>query len=471
MRVPLNGGSYSARSVIASAQRCLNLYPEKNPLDALAQYTHYLTQGLTPLGTPPQVAPVRQVYRSSTGQLFSAVGTGIYYVSPSWTSTLLGSIASGTTPVRMGDNGTTMLIVDGTLSGYTVDLTSHAFAAISDAAFYGSNFAEYLDTFMVFNKPGTNIFYTTTSGVITPFDALYFAGKTGYSDLVAGVAIQQRQIWLIGFLSSEIWFNAGGANFPFQILPGPFIEHGTIAPYSIAKQGGSVFFLSQDMAGTAIIVEGVGYRTISISTPAIEAEIATYSVISDAIGFCYEQLGHPFYWLKFPTAGKDWVFDLSTRLWHERCWIDSNGNEEGHRANCAAFAYGTNVVGDRLNGQLYSLDPNNYTDFGGAIKRQRGFPHLMNDGKRVFYTQFLADMECGDATFSGLTVSLDWSDDRGATYGSPVSQSIGNPGDYLVQPQWRRLGMARDRVFRLTWTAPAKTALNGAFIELQPSES
>ena len=471
-RVALTTGSYSTRSIIASAQRSLNLYAEKNPPDALSPYTHYLTQGLTPVGTAPQVAPVRGLYRSTIGTLFAVIGNGVYAVaSGSFACSLLGTIATTTGPVKMGDNGTTMVIVDGTAAGYTVVLVGGAFATISDPAWLGSNFAEYVDTFMVFNSPGTNIFYTTTSGIITPLNALFFAGKTGYADLLAGIAIQQRQIWLIGTLTSEIWFNAGGAAFPFQIMPGPFVEHGTNAPYSIAKQGGSVFWLSQDQAGQAIVVEASGYQTKSISTPAIEAEISTYSVITDAIGFCYEQLGHPFYWLKFPTAGKDWVFDLSTRLWHERCWLDADGNEQGHRANCAAFAYGVNVVGDRLNGQLYTLDPNNYTDFGGPIKRQRGFPHMMNDGKRAFYTQFLADMQCGDATFSGLTVSLDWSDDRGATYGTPLTQSIGDPGDFLVQPQWRRLGMARDRVFRLTWTAPANTALNGAFVEVEPSES
>ena len=473
-RVALTTGSYSTRSIIASAQRSLNLYAEKNPPDALSPYTHYLTQGLTPVGTPPTNATVRGLFTASNNQLFAAVGIGLYYIASDWSATLLtGALAPGVTPIKMQDNGNTLVVVDGSLTpgGFEVDLPTHVVTGISDVAWLGSNFVEYVDTYLLFNEPATDIFYSTTSGVVQPFNALYFAGKTGYSDLLAGIAVQQRQIWLIGQKTTEIWFNAGGSAFPFQIMPGPFIEHGTGAPYSIAKQGGSVFWLSQDLSGQLIVVEGSGYQTKSISTPAIEAEMATYSTTTDAIGFCFEQLGHPFYWLKFPTAGKDWVFDLSTRLWHERCWLDANGNEQGHRANCAAFAYGVNVVGDRLNGQLYTLDPNNFTDFGGPIKRLRGFPHMMNDGKRAFYTQFLADMQCGDATFSGLTVSLDWSDDRGATYGTPLTQSIGDPGDFLVQPQWRRLGMARDRVFRLTWTAAANTALNGAFVDVMPSES
>ncbi len=470
MRVPLILGAYTTRSLIASAQRCCNLYPEKNPPDAVSPYTMYLTPGLTALGTAPQVAPVRGLYRATNNQLFASIGNGIYYVNASWTKTLLGSIAAGTTPVKMGDNGTTMVVVDGTSAGYTVDLTTHAFAAISDPSFYGSNFVEFVDTFLVFNKPATNIFYTSDSNAVT-FDPLFFAAKTGYSDLLAGLSIQQRQIWLIGQLTSEIFFNAGGADFPFQIMPGPFIEHGTIAPYSIAKQGGSVFWLSQDLEGTYIVVQTTGYEAREISTDAIEYELSTYSTVSDAIGFCYQQQGHPFYWLKFPTAGKDWVYDLTTQLWHERFWLNGDGDEESHRANCAAFAYGVNVVGDRENGLLYQLDPTAYTDNGDVIKRVRGFPHMMNDGKRVFYTSFIADMQAGGSVSGDATVDLRWSDTRGLSYGNPVSQSFGTPGAYLVQPQWNRLGMARDRVFELSWTANAATALNGAFVEVQPSES
>lgn len=467
MRVPLLSGAYSTRSIIASAQRCCNLYVEKNAPDSVAPTTHYPTPGLTKLGTPPQAATVRGLYTATNNQLFAAIGTGIYYVASDWTLTFLGSIASGTTQVKMGDNRTTMVIVDGTSAGYTVNLATHAFASLSDPAFYGSNFVEYLDTYLLFNKPGTNIFYSSDSNAVT-FDALWFGAKSGYADTLAGIAVQQRQIWLIGQRTSEIWFDAGGADFPFQILPGPFSEHGAIAPYSIAKQGGSVFWLSQDQAGTAIVVQTVDYKVNEISTKPLEYEISTYSTISDAIGFCYEQQGHPFYWLKFPTAGKDWVYDLSTGQWHERFWLNGS-TEESHRANCAAFAYGVNVVGDRANGQLYSLDPTNYTDYGGSIKRIRGFPHMMDDGNRVFYTSFIADMQA--VNDPDAEISLRWSDDRGQTYGTPVTQSLGASADYLTQPQWNRLGMARDRVFEVSWTAAVNTALNGAFVETQPSGS
>ena len=66
-------------------------------------------------------------------------------------------------------------------------------------------------------------------------------------------------------------------------------------------------------------------------------------------------------------------------------------------------------------------------------------------------------------------IYLLWSDDRGHSYGSPVGQPIGAPGAYLTSIQWQRLGLARDRVFKLEWSVPTATALQGAFLEVDSS--
>ena len=62
-----------------------------------------------------------------------------------------------------------------------------------------------------------------------------------------------------------------------------------------------------------------------------------------------------------------------------------------------AFAYGMNLCQDWQTGALYKVDLNAYTDAGSPIVRRRGFPHMVKDGKRVQYLQFIADMEVGTA--------------------------------------------------------------------------
>lgn len=311
------------------------------------------------------------------------------------------------------------------------------------------------------------------------FDPIDFATKAGYPDPIVTLIVMNLYIWLIGTQTTEIWFNAGAADFPFQIFPGVFIEHGCAAKYSIAKQDLSIYWLSQDRQGHCIVLKGNNFAAHRISTFAIENEISKYETISDARGFTYQQDGHVFYILTFPTADKTWVWDESSQLWHERASLlfvqENSFTVDGnlHRAiyNSCGFCGGLVYVGDDL-GNLWELDPNNYLEGETPITRIRSFPHLVNNQKRITYNQFIIDMECGTETVDTSAnsanpplVNLRWSDDRGKTYGNYVSQSLGAVGQFLTSIQWGRLGLARDRVFEISWSVPQKTALNGAWIE------
>lgn len=512
-RVPLNTGSYTTQSVIAECQRSVNLYGEANPPDAETKFTFYGCPGLRPLGSAP-IAPGRGLYWANNEALYYVAGNTLYAVSSSWALTPLGTIGTTTGPISMADNGTTLVLVDGSTNGYQVTLTTNAFSPISPAAnsppplgggvyaFYGADRVDMIDGFMLLNSPDTQNFYSTYNNEIV-FDALYFASKNGYSDLLVTVIVTRREIWLIGKRTTEIWYDAGDPNFPFSIMPGPFLQHGCSAKYSVAQINGAVFWLSQDQAGNNIVARGEGYQAKPITTQAMVAEWAKYPTTADAQGFCFQINGHSFYQISFPHAGKTWRWDETTEQWHEPVYTDSNGAENRHRASCAAFAYGVNVVADWETGQLYALDPEIHTDNGAPMYFRRGFPHMMQDGRQVIYPGFVLDVEAGTSPntthqpgpfplavpvgvpidagtmASGLLagpapvdtspqVFLRWSDTRGRTWGNPVAQSLGATGDFLAQPSWNRLGRARDRVFEIFGVIPGRLAISGAFLDPPP---
>ncbi|HEY2417507.1 MAG TPA: hypothetical protein VGH84_06270, partial [Steroidobacteraceae bacterium] len=126
--IALTGGAYTARSVIAAAQRCLNLFPEPIPTgnkytgtsgqDEPRNMAHYPTPGLRLLGVLPK-GPVRGIHQATTGGIYAVGGDTLYSIdSTSGVATALGTITAGlTTPVSMQDNGLDMVIVDGTASG------------------------------------------------------------------------------------------------------------------------------------------------------------------------------------------------------------------------------------------------------------------------------------------------------------------------------------------------------------------
>lgn len=403
MRVPLIEGSYSTRSVIASAQRCINLYAEANPKSALSPFTFYSVPGLTSLAFPPTAGLGRGLYWANSDALYYVCGSNVYGVSSTWNMTLLGTLTTTNGIVSMVDNGTTLILVDGSPNGYQIDLATNAMTPINAAnnsppststfAFYGADRVDMLDGFTVLNQPGTQNFYSSYDNEPV-FDALYFAAKNGYSDNLVTIIVTRREIWLIGERTTEIWFDAGNANFPFAIMPGPFVQHGCIAKYSVAQVNGAVFWLAQDQTGRTQIVRGEGYAVKIISTVAMEYEFQTYAAVSDAEAFCFSMGGHAFYQITFPTANRTWRWDERTPdLWHEALWTDSNGNENRHRASCAAWAYGVNVCADWQTGQLYAFDLTNFTDAGQPMTFRRGYPHMMKDGHRVIYPGFTLDIE------------------------------------------------------------------------------
>lgn len=472
--LPIIGGFYKARSIVAACQRSVNQFPEVNPKGAAVPMTSYPRSGLKRL-TNAGAAAGRSLYRATNGQLFAVIGFEVYYVDAAFALHFLGNITAGATQVSMADNGLVILIVDGTANGYTVDLTTHAYATIADAAFYGSTRAEYMDTYFILNRPGTTQWYISPPNWdgIVPFDALDIADKLGGADNLVCAAVNAGNIQTIGLLTSQIWYNSGGTDFPFGPVPSVLIEHGTPAPYSVVQNDVGTYLLSQDDDGGCIFGKIVGYEFQRFSTHAIEHAISQYADVTDCIGMTYQQEGHAFVRFTFPSANATWVWDEASKFWHEQTWTDNDGQENRHRANATAYAYGKNLALDWETGIIYQEDTATFVDelLAGTspIVYRRGFPHILNDGKRVSYAKFIANMEVGMAdgllTSTEPMLSLRWSDTRGASWSDPITTGFGATGQYERWPTFWQLGMGQDRVFELFWSAPYRTALNGAFVE------
>lgn len=470
-RFALTIGAYEARSIIAAAQRSVNLYPEKNPDGSPFPFTYYPTPGLDLLlsVTPTTGSGWRGLWPASNGQLYGICGSSIYAISSAWVATKLGDLQTTSGPVSMTDNGNYALIVDGSPQGYSITLAGNAFSVIADPAFLGGITVDYMDGFFIVNNPNTQQFYVSLANQLK-FDATDFASKSGYSDKLIGLGVSRRYLYLFGDTTTEIWFDAGDANFAFERMPGVFMQYGCMAAATIAQMDGEFFWLAKSAQGRAIICKTNQFTAQKVSTFALDNALADYLTLGDAQGFTYQLGGHFFYVLNFPTANKTWQYDLSTGQWNELVWLDTDGNENRSRVNCHASIYGMAVVGDWESGNLYAWDLNTYTDNGNPVPRIRSFAHSTDDNSdRIRYREFIANMEVGNGTGTNdlVPVFLRWSDTRGKTWGNAISGSLGREGEYLTSIQFQRLGMARDRVFELSWSAPVKTALLGAWVQAE----
>lgn len=506
------GPTYQLRSANVECQRCVNMYPEIDEAgtekdgEVMALIG---TDGLSFLASAGN-GPLRCAYVAQNGMLYVVSGSVVYIifptVLPAFQAIPIGDLATATGPVSMADNGVDIFIVDGP-NGYSAPVTAYGTFPIYpggviqtlDPNWQGSTMVWCADGMFVFNVPGTFEFYTSNNLSVT-INPLGLASRET-PDNIIGFIWDKRNLWLMGQKSTEMWSNtgqgAGGTTGnPFQIVQGGFIECGLAAPFSIQQIENTWFWLGQDPRGNGVVYGANGYSPQRISNHSVELAIQGYGDISNAVAWTHQENGHNFYLINFQNATTTWCFDTRTGLWHERTYTSALGQQQRHRAQVHAFAYGTHIVGDYQNGNIYKLDPTYYSDDNyleadgvtlntSPITRLRASPHISDDMNRVFHHKFQLDFQPGVGldgdggtdpdgnTGVGVDpqVVMQFSNDGGHTWSNESSQSLGKIGQTYHRAIWRRLGQSRNRVYRIVITDPVEVVMIGAELDVEGAAS
>lgn len=503
MKTPILGSAYVARSVNAADNRMVNLFPEIVPEAGKEPAYLQRAPGLRLLTTVGD-GPIRGLWHFGD-YAYVVSGVQVFKIDASYNATLIGTV-TGTAPVSMADNGTQLFIAcDG--PSYIYNSVTNVFGQITDPDFPGAGQVGYLDGYFVFNEPNSQKIWVSQLLDGTSIDPTDFASAEGAPDGVVSILVDHRELWVFGTNTVEVWVNAGLTDFPLQRIQGAFNEIGCAATHSVAKLDNGIFWLGADARGQGMVYRGEGYTGKRISTHAVEWQIQSYGTISDAIAYTYQQDGHSFYVLTFPTAGKTWVYDVSTGAWHERAGF-SNGQFVRHRSNCMVAYNDEIIVGDYANGKLYAFDLDVYADDGQIqkwLRSWRALPVGQNNLKRTTHHSLQLDCETGVGlvgldpdvvhglllaenddfiitegdsfieldviTTQGVNprVMLRWSDDGGHTWSNEHWSPMGKVGEYGKRVFWRRLGMTlklRDRILEISGTDPVKIYIMGAELQI-----
>lgn len=518
---PILGQAYVARSSNAAANRMVNLFPEV--VDE-GQTTGFLNRApglrfLQEIGA----GPIRGLWTASVGDSFYVVSGNSVYRAFSLTDApvLIGSV-TGTGPVSITDNGTQIFFACNP-DGFIYNQQTNEFQQITDPDFAGAVTVAFIDNYFLFNQPNSQKIWVTQLLDGTSIDPLDFSSADGAPDGVVGLIVDHREAWIFGTNSTEVWYNSGGVGlnaavaFPLTRISGAFNEIGCAAPYTIAKMDNGVFWLSQDSRGQGMIYRANGYVGQRISTHAVEWQIQQYPRIDNALAYTYQQDGHNFYVLIFPSAndgrGATWVYDAATQTWHERAGWSGRAFTR-HRSNCQCNFQGAIIVGDYRNGNVYALDLDTYTDgddFQRWLRAWRALPP--NANKLVRSAQHSLQLVCESGVGLALDpdphpsevvrdragddillrdnstimtrevtapagadpqVMLRFSDDGGHKWSNEHWRSMGRIGATQTRVIWRRLGMTerlRDRVYEVSGTAPVKVAIVGAELSVDETNA
>ena len=326
----------------------------------------------------------------------------------------------------------------------------------------------FMDGYFLANDP-TNSGRFQISAAYQGYDwnGLDFATAERSPDELQALVVSNRNLWLIGTRTTEIWYNSGAADFPFAPMQSGFSQWGTVAPRSAIEISGTAFWLTQNDEGVGRVIHSDGIQPRIVDTPGISAEISKLSTLTDAYAWAYQHQGHTMYVLTFPTDKRTFAYDITTSMWHE--WkTESTGY---HRSNNHMYVYGKHLIGDPGNGKIYYLDWDNYTDNGESIVRLRRSWNIQAEDKALRHYAIHLDIKegVGNSDITDPSIHMRWRDNMGK-WSNYYTRSMGQVGDQQKKVIWRRLGRSYERVYEFRVTDPCNAVLIDAYGIMQEDD-
>jgi hypothetical protein len=438
-------GSYKRRSLPLSAQRMVNCYLEIAPPGAKAPVGVVSSYGIDDWAAPG-ADPVRGGIVIN-GVPFVVVGTALYRLNADQSATSLGSIPGAQLVSMAGDGTNVAVAAEGNLYIYNGSTVSQ----VTDPDFPGAAWVGFLDGFFPIIEPDTGrIWINETPYDPTGWNALDFTTAEGAPDDLLWGVISHRELYAFGRETIEVLYNSGDTDTPIRRTDSGFVETGIMSAHAAAPTDNGIAFLGND--GLAYMLRG--YQPERISDYAMEQAVEAYEDKSCVV-MPFTEGGHKM--VAFHFAEGSWVFDLSTQLWHER---QSSGHVRW-RPQIALEAFNRTLLGDYSSNRIGVLDFRLFEEWGEVLRASCTSPSVSDENRVMFHGSLELQFETGVGTLAtpDPQVMLDWSDDGGRTWSSEHWRSLGAMGAFTARAIWRRLGRARDRVYRYSITDKVRRTL------------
>lgn len=466
---PLPVASYTLPSRQASSARLVNCYAEQAPKDAGKQAAILRrAPGIRDWCTiSTEVSAAIRGGGVMAGVPYVVSGTTVYSIAADGIETALtGTPVAGSGRVICETNGTDLVIVvPGTTLAYSTQGSTVAQITDPDFLAWGAIDVAFLDGYLAFVAPDSQLIFNSGLNALT-FNGLDVASVEGAPDMLAGIIANNRELFLPGTSSAEIWYNAANpAGSPFQRSPAGFLMYGIAAPLAKANQDNSVFWLANDRTIRRLSTAS----PVKVSQYGVDSVIARLPVVEDAFCNTYTIDGHMQVAFTFPNASRCFVFDCSTNEWHER---ESLGY--GHwRPAVVLEAYGMTICGDSFSGRVGIMDPDTHEEWGEPQRVAWRYQSISGQGKRISHLNFELAVNTGSGLPTGQgsnpLATLKLSNDGGMTFQSMPTMSLGATGKYETRVLWWQLGLAYERVYEIEITDPVPLFAFDTYIDATPA--
>lgn len=463
--VPFVGSTYEMEAETFDNQRSVNLYPilaevaDSKSVAALRSTSglvEYVTIGL---------GRIRGGIESGNRAFFVS-GSEFYEVLSDQTSVKRGDLDTAVSFCKLEENPTQIMIIDNEF-GYIFNKDTNVFTKITDGDFLTPSSLTFQDGYFIITSGQIGARSDLNNGL--SWNALNRTTVESSPDDLVCVFSDSSNLWFFGTKSTEVFQNTTATDFSYTRINGAIIETGCAAALSVQEIDNAVIWLGTDQNGDAIVWRSNGYNAQRVSTQAIEKKIAEGTNFNESYAWVYHERGHAFYILQVKGLNTTLCLDLATGLWHERVYRDPlSGDEKQHRGTCHIFFNKKHLVGDRLSGKIFDMRLDVYEDDGAPLVKTRVSPHYDEAKRLLTHAQFELDMQTGVGSQTGQgqnpQVMMQYSDDGGRTWSDELWRDLGKVGKYKTRVKWNKLGVSRDRVYKVCVSDPVFVQINEAII-------
>lgn len=486
-------GSYQAISPIIDGEVCMNLFCERaESPGARSPIALLMAPGKTKVASLPEAGVTSQL--NINGRGFVA-GSQLYELDGGFNVTIRGSLGltQPLRPCQMFANETQVLCLNnGNL--YVFTLATNVLTAVNMAQLQGGPGSvmqiDFADGYFFAWFQNTHTFQQSRLEDGTTWSGLDVATASIFPDNFVSMKADHREVWFLSAKKSAGYYNSG-AGFPTYIpIQAASGEFGAGATSATVQADNTLAWIGADERGPAVAYRLNGYTPQRISTFAVEQIWQSYSTVADARAYSYEEKGHVFWVVYFPSGftnlngvrgnGATWAYDFSTQLWAQRgYWNVTSGTYDADHSQSHMFFAGKHLVGDWASGNIYEQSTAISTDNAGILRWLRRSPTTNDENHFVYFSEFEADLQVGVAPQPPLVdgngnprpaqVQLRWSNDSTRTWSSYYILNCGAAGEFNVRARKTQLGRARKRAWELSGSDPVGVVIVSAYAQAQKS--
>lgn len=458
-QIPLGQYAYRRADGLVPSVRLENVFVERSPT-ALQTGVAVLTRPMLQPFVNLTAGPIRGVFWEkdvfSDDALIAGAST-LYRVNQNAAKTSVGALA-GSGMVEIAGLGEEALIATGGPLKLTdgVTVTDKAFPHDLDVISVG-----VLNGYFLGVPANSNHLYYTdlTTG---DFDEDRYVAAERYPDNLLKIVVTSDEIWAMGSASVEIYVPTGldsTDNPPFERVAGRLYKKGLVNTASAVKADNTVFWVGPDEQSKLGVWRGDAVP-VEISDENIAERLARADPDEIKV-WVFGQAKHIFIVVEMGTEGT-WVYDVLTQAWLN--WT-SYGRDQWRAHTGRGCWPGVVLAGDDETGQVWTLSDTATSDDGEPVVQV--FTAGVPVEGRPANSNVTLDCAVGQAAITeSPVITLRYSDDQGRTWSDPEEQSLGEIGEYDVEPRWTRLGTMNPpvRIFEWTVADPVRMRVNGARI-------